>query len=171
MNRDYKGAEAQGGNIMSHTIGMIVSGFPGVGKTSAASKNRDIEDCESSSFHYTTKVDALGVMTREENPNWVTEYVDHIKKLASIVGYPYILVSSHADVLDEMDRRGLPYLIVAPRRDAKDVYLSRYLKRGDCVAFIRNIAQHWDEWLDALDKRDAPVIHLDANQVLADILP
>ena len=159
---------------MKEIKNIIVCGFPGVGKSSAAQRCRDVADIESTEFHWPTDWENINEpekMRVEENPNWVSDYVNHIADMASQYGYSYCLVSCHDKVREEMDVRGIPYIVVVPNKDLKDEYLARYLKRGDSFSFINQINTNWDDWLDEIDKCGMPVIHLKAGQHISDILP
>ncbi len=133
------------------------------------SMGKDVADVESTGFHW--KTDENGFLTHDENENWVSDYVDHIKDMASQYGYPYVLVSSHKKVRDEMDKKGIPYVVVVPDKRLRDEYLIRYIMRGDTQSFIKTVYHHWDEWLDEIEASDAPVVHLSAGQTMTDILP
>lgn len=154
---------------MKKITGLIICGFPGVGKSTAERMRKDVADVESTGFHW--KVDENGFLTHDENENWVSDYVDHIKDMASQYGYPYILVSSHKKVREEMDERGVPYVVVVPDKGLRDEYLIRYIMRGDIQSFIKTVYRHWYEWLDEIEASDAPVVHLSAGQTMTDILP
>ena len=148
--------------------GMIICGFPGIWKTTAAAKARDVTDLESSVFHYHR--DENGFIDGE-NPDWVSNYVDCIALCAGEYGYQYVLASCHKAVRDELESRGIPYVVVVPEKSLKDEYLIRYLRRGDLAEFMETVNDHWDEWLTEIDQGSAPVIHLTAGQVLQSILP
>lgn len=152
----------------------IICGFPGVGKSQAAMRSRDIQDIESTPFHMPIDWDNINEpekMRHEENPNWVSDYADHIADMASQYGYCYNLISCHEKVREELDARSIPYIIVVPSRELKDEYLGRYLRRGDSFDFINQIDTHWDEWLTEIDGCGMPVIHLKSGQYISDILP
>lgn len=150
--------------------GLIISGFPGIGKTTAERVYRESIDCESTPFHYVFEPSCPDGVEKE-NPNWVKEYVDFIEKSAKDGKYNFIFISSHLKVREELDMRMIPYIVVAPEKCLKDEYLARYVKRGDCAEFIIEVSESWDEWLEEIE-HDAPaVIHLKSGQVLADILP
>lgn len=154
---------------------LIICGFPGIGKTTAERVYREAIDCDSSGFHYIfdpTEVNAENPFCMEkENPNWVSEYVDHILACAKDGIYQFVLASSHKEVREELDKRFAAYICVVPDRSLKDEYLSRYVKRGDCAEFIINVSESWDEWLDEIEANAPAIVHLKAGQVLADLLP
>lgn len=146
---------------------LIICGFPGVGKTSAERKSREVVDCESTAFHYSFEPGKPD----KENPDWVSKYVDHIENLASHGDYQYVLVSSHLQVREEMEKRCIPYICVVPKSSLRNEYLVRYVKRGDSAHFIQRIYDHWSEWLEEINRHGAPVIHLAEGQNISDILP
>ena len=151
--------------------GLIICGFPGVGKSAVESISHamnifDYNDMESSAYGWITGLSGK----RERNPHFPECYVDDIEMHASQYGYPVVMVASHKEVRDEMKRRGIPYIIVAPEKSLKDEYMARYLVRRSNYGLIKQIFDHWDEWLDEIEQDGAPVIHLKAGQYLSDIL-
>lgn len=155
---------------MKKITGLIICGFPGVGKSTAAQKMyRDVIDVESSGFRW--KRDEDGFPTRNENENWVSDYVDYIEDLASKYGYSYVFVSTHKKVREELENRRIPYIVVVPNKELRDDYLLRYLRRGDKLSFIETVYHNWCVWLDEIEESDAVVIHLGVGQSLANILP
>ena len=159
---------------MKKLKGIIICGFPGVGKSYAAQRSTDITDAESSAFHYPTDWENINEpekMRTTEDPDWVKKYVDHLVDMASQYGYRYVLASTHDEVIAELNSRFVPYVVVAPDRSLKDEYLGRYLKRGSDADFIINLNENWDEWLDQIERYSSAVIHLKAGQTISDILP
>lgn len=150
--------------------GMIICAFPGTGKTKAEAIAQDygiydIVDAESSKFRW-TKTDSG---QRIQNPKFPDNYVDFIEHGAGIDGQ-IILTATHKQVRDAMKARGLSYIIVAPEKNLKDEYLSRYLARGNDISFIKQLYDHWDEWLDEMESDGAPIIHLKSKQYLLPII-
>lgn len=151
--------------------GLIICGFPGVGKTGAESsatekKNYEFYDMESTPFRWVVGIDHK----RVPNPHFPGCYVDDIEASASKYGRKYTMVSSHKEVRDEMKMRGLRYIIVVPERNLRDEYLLRYVARGSDIGLIEQVYDHWDEWLDDIENDGAPVIHLKSGQFLADVI-
>ena len=164
---------------------IVISGFPGIGKTECAKKHFDILDLDSSSYHKGT---------RRSDPVWVDRYVLDIEQvldsavdnkdiryiLASsprevgekmqehVFPLRYILVSSHREVREKMKERGIPYLFVAPDPACKNEYLIRYLRRGSSVSFIKKLSDMWCEYIWPLE--DETIIRLGKGVYLDDIL-
>ena len=125
---------------------MIISAFPGVGKTYLYNKYPDlISDSDSSKFSW------LADGTR--NPNSVNDYVDHIEKEAS--KKLFVFVSSHKEVRDELHRRGINFLLIYPSIYAKENYIERYKKRGSSADFIKLIDSKWDEMIQSCENDSA----------------
>ena len=149
--------------------GIIICGYPGIGKSTAASNKMNIEDAESRAYSHDFDPDTC---TETKNESFPGNYVDALEKLASkIGGYEYVLASCHKEVRDELDKRGLPYIVVMPHFNCKDEYLQRYIKRGDSAEFIGKMYWNWEKWHDEIDNSGCPVIHLWEGQNLSDILP
>lgn len=149
--------------------GTIICGYPGVGKSTVASNRTDIVDAESSAFSH--PFDPV-TMKQEESKDFPANYVDHIERLASeLGGYNYILASCHKEVRDELDARGIPYVVVIPGIECKDEYMKRYLKRGDRAEFIAQMYSNWDKWHEEIEENAPAIIHLLAGETLSDILP
>ena len=125
---------------------MIISAFPGVGKTYLYNNHPDlISDSDSSKFSW------LEDGTR--NPNFVKDYVDHIEKEAS--KKLFVFVSSHKEVRDELHRRGINFLIFYPSLTDKQIYIERYKKRGSSPEFIKLLDERWDEMIQSCAEDNA----------------
>ena len=154
---------------LHETTGVIICGFPGVGKSTVAANRTDIVDAESSGFSHPFNPETG---QQEADPKFPLNYVEHLKQLASrLGGYQYVLASCHKEVRDELEKQEIPFVVVVPSCGCKDEYMARYLKRGDSAEFIGNVYIHWQEWLDEIESRHQPVIHLTWRETLADILP
>ena len=159
---------------MKELKGMIICGFPGVGKTAAAKLvSKGIVDCDSTPFHFPEGWNCIsaGVNPGQEDPNWVKKYVDHIEVLAKSSGYPFILCASHYEVRKELRDRDLPYIVVVPKLSLRDEYMTRYLQRGNDVKFISKLYNQWFTWLNQISNESAPIIYLHEDQFISDILP
>ena len=150
---------------------MIICGFPGVGKTVAGNKSRNVIDVESTRFHW---LDG-DPLSNSENANWVNDYVDYIEKINNENSSKYILVSCHKSVREELLKRGLFFVIVVPYREILNEYIKRYIKRGDNYDFIKKISDNWYKWLTEIDEmralfNGAPVVYLDTHEYISDCL-
>lgn len=120
---------------------LVVSGFPGVGKSTlfeqAGKRGIWIQDSDSSHF---------------PKDGFPENYLDHIA-LHWTAGPGILMVSSHELVRDGMVRRQIPYVLVYPERDLKQEYLDRYTKRGNNEAFVKLLDENWDTWLDSCNQQ------------------
>lgn len=155
---------------------LIISGFPGVGKTSLERYER-IVDLESSGFHWNWvpgnpfRKDRLAPPEPRLNPLWPKNYIDKIDELSKEDYQKIILVSTHPEVLAGLEERRIPFLIVLPTKDLKNEYMIRYLRRGSGWAFLKTMDVRFDEFIDNLEKNHAPKIYLARGQYLQDVLP
>lgn len=147
---------------------IVICGFPGIGKSCVAHDRISISDSDSSEFSWMW--DKENPLKRVRNPLFPHNYGAQIEKFVKGIEYEYILVSSHKVVRDELKRRGIRYIVVAPRRYLKSEYLARYLKRGSTMEFIFNLNDKWDEFIDDIEEEDAPVIWLESRQYLSDVI-
>lgn len=133
---------------LDHRIKNIIAGFPGVGKSTAA-KNKDwmFLDMESSDYHWV--VDGEGNKTC--HPEWPINYVDAIMNAAHDNMSPqlYILISTHNEVLVELDKRHIYYNAVLPK--SKDIYLQRYRERGNTEEFIAKLDANFDSFIESVE--------------------
>jgi hypothetical protein len=133
----------------------IIAGFPGVGKSWLKNKYGDkISDSDSSQF------------PKDEFPQ---NYINHIKSL--IGNKIVILVSTHKEVLQELENNNIDYILVYPNRELKDEYLERYKQRGSPEGFINLLNNKWDEFHNDLENtKPFKKIVLNKGEFLKDIL-
>lgn len=153
---------------------IIIAGFPGVGKSTAAKHNHaDFVDMESSIYHW--DFDDNG--NRIPDTNWPNNYVDAIQKnfeFFNVVEYggrkkiTFILTSTHNEVLGEMKKRNLPFFIVAPSKKDKKFYLDTYKKRGNSEEFINKLDKNFESFLEDLDSCEVPIFRM-SNRFLEDV--
>ena len=125
---------------------IIISAFPACGK-SHAFNNQDsyhtsILDSDSSEFSWIK--DSEGNNTKERNPDFPLNYIEHIK--GNLGKVDYIFVSSHADVVQALDSAGIDFMAVMPMSSSKEEWLSRCIERGSPEAFVKLLDTNWDSW-------------------------
>jgi hypothetical protein len=162
--------------------GIIISAFPGTGKTTAAGLMKEAVDLESTPFKFPVDWEK-GIVPTEEAEDWVQKYVDQITLLASECGYNFVFVSSHQEVRKELRKREIPFISVIPQADLRDEYMIRYIGRGNDMKFLRNVYDNWFDWLHEYDnevfdnifdlegKPQEIIIHLKSGQYVSDLLP
>ena len=104
---------------------LIVSGFPGTGKSHFFnSTTRFVLDSDSSTF---------------DKSDFPRNYIEHIK--SKIGQADIIFVSSHKDVRDALVAEGMDFILAYPSIDLKDEYIQRYKDRGSNEGFINLISK------------------------------
>lgn len=134
----------------------VISGFPGVGKSSYVKKNKDVQDSDSSKF---------------DKAEFPQNYIQHIKKC--IADGKTVLVSSHKDVRDALIKEKINFTLVYPDKSLKDEYLKRYTERGSPASFITLLDKSWDEWIDQIESISSKYVtkkKLKAGQFLEDVI-
>jgi hypothetical protein len=127
----------------------IISAFPGTGKSYYHKLHPDTTlDSDSSNFSWVK--DENGNNTKERNPNFPQNYIEHIK--ANIGKYEYIFVSSHKEVRDALLDNCLFFYVVYPDKEHKEEYIQRYKDRGNNESFIQLVDSKWDEWINDIHR-------------------
>lgn len=126
---------------------MIISAFPGCGKSycTANTEGLKILDSDSSKFSWIYKD---GVKTDERNPEFPANYIAHIKE--NIKTADVIFVSSHENVRQALKEANITYISVFPALDAKEEFMERFKNRGDNEAFLNLLDTNWEKWIDQL---------------------
>ena len=118
---------------------IIISAFPGTGKTYYHQKNPDTTlDSDSSDFSW-VKIDG----EKKRNPNFPQNYIKHIKDNK----YEYIFVSSHETVRDSLQKEGIKFALIYPKKEDQQIYIERYKQRGSPQSFINCVKKNWDTWI------------------------
>lgn len=126
----------------------VICGFPGIGKTYLFGKQDElgvkISDSDSSKF--SKLKDSKGQLI--QNPDFPDNYIKHIIDIIHGMDIHYILVSSHHDVREALANAHIPYTVIYPTKDMKDVYIQRYQDRGSPEKFITFLTDKFDEFVE-----------------------
>ena len=145
----------------------IISGFPGVGKSTLAIRNPVfVRDLESSDFHWLKTSEG----EKKENPQWPDNYIEQIKALRGGGGlYRGVLVSSHEQIRKLMAEAGIKYCNVVPEnnRVMKNIMMERYRHRGSPKEFIDLMDENFEKFVESMinDKGAARVYTLDSYHI------
>lgn len=126
---------------------IVIAGFPGVGKTylfneiGCGDMEGMILDSDSSSFSWIQNENGDKV----RNPEFPKNYIQHIKDNLSKA--KIILISTHKEVLQEMNDSGIKYIIVSPDLELKEEMIGRYFLRGSGVAFCELLRDNFETWI------------------------
>jgi hypothetical protein len=147
-------------------MAIIVCGFPGIGKSYAGDKRKDVIDIDSSGFSWGE--------SGERNPNFPKNYIDYAIKHLYNPFCQYIVLSFHPTVREELTSRGIKFLVVAPQAKLKKEYIHRFIDRGNNNAFVEQFRQNWDNYMAQIeelkDYQNYTIIRLTAGQYFLDIL-
>lgn len=143
---------------MRNSAWLVISGFPGIGKTHAVKeltvKGQPIFDSDSSTF---------------DKAYFPDNYLDHVE--ATIAKHVPMLVSSHEEVRQGLEARGIQYILVYPEDDLKEEYLQRYRDRGSPDAFVEMMESRWEDFIASCDSSQPNHrVRLSQGQYLSDIL-
>lgn len=112
-------------------MSIIISGFPGIGKSLLYNENKEYYcDSDSSKFN------------KKDFPN---NYIKHIKEIQNSKNL--ILISSHIEIRNALVENSIPFIYVIPTLDRKLEFIENYKKRGNTKEFIENVNSNWDRWL------------------------
>lgn len=134
--------------------GTIISGFAGIGKTTAALKYDNVIDLESSKFFFNlpdnlTNQDyerLKGDNSRPVNLNGLSNYIDAIIEAKD--KYDYVLIAMFPTLIRELNNRNIDVQIVLPHIDDVVHYKLRYEDRGNNQHWIDNMIENWNNYLD-----------------------
>ena len=134
--------------------GTIISGFAGIGKTTAALKYDNVIDLESSQFFFELPENLTnkdyeklkGDSSRPINPNGLSDYIDAIIEAKD--KYDYVLIAMFPALIQELNNRNIDVQIVLPHIDDIVTYKRRYKDRGNNKNWIDNMIENWNAFLD-----------------------
>lgn len=134
--------------------GTIISGFAGIGKTTAALKYDNVIDLESSKFFFNlpdnlTNQDyerLKGDNSRPVNLNGLSDYIDAIIEAKD--KYDYVLIAMFPKLIQELNNRNIDVQIVLPHIDDLVHYKHRYEYRSNNQHWIDNMIENWNNYLD-----------------------
>lgn len=146
---------------------MIISGFPGIGKTTVYEQRKDINCLDSDSSGFSWIVEKRIGGNRFRNPEFPQNYIEHIK--ANMGKVDVIFVSTHETVRNALKENGLRYYLIYPDRSRKLEFLENYSKRGNDAIFIKMMLDSWDKLIDGCEAETYPKkMTLRENEYLAD---
>ena len=137
-------------------MGVIISGFSNIGKIYLI-KNKNI-NCIDFDTCYFKKIN-----------NWINIYVECV--LALKEKYDYVLITTYGEILNELNKRNIEYYLVYPKRELKEEYHNRAIKRGSDNDFIEGFFSRWDTHIDdCIKNKNKNKIVLNENEYLSDVI-
>lgn len=135
-------------NNINKKSALIISGFPGIGKSYffnlMKNSGKKILDSDSSLFSWIEK----GV----RHPDFPQNYINHIKK--NMYDADIILVSSHKIVRDALVDNNIYFTLIYPDRSIKNEYINRYKSRGSDDSFVKLLEKNWDNFIDDCENQE-----------------
>ena len=157
----------------------IISGFAGIGKTTAAKKNPRFLDLESSKFKWIvpegleqlSSEEQKGLSLRNMNPEWPRNYLGKILvSMEKTDDFDFIFISPSQEILDTLELLDVDFTLVFPSLDSKEEMLDRYRNRNNSEEFINKIDTKYEEIYHWLSSKTQNKIILKKGQYLSDIL-
>ena len=127
-------------------MGIIVSAFPGCGKTTMFNELNGkikIMDSDSSKFDKT---------------DFPRNYIEHIKE--NIDNVDIMFISSHDTVRSALEMEGIDFDLFYPSIDRKLEFLENYVKRKSDREFIMKIDANWKEWIKEIENNSQKHCHI-----------
>lgn len=88
--------------------------------------------------------------TKERNPSFPQNYIDHIKCKIESGKYDCIFVSSHASVREALDKAGIEFTIVFPEDTCREEWIGRCFIRemnGEDGCSAKVLYDNWEQWI------------------------
>ena len=156
-------------------MGIIISGFAGIGKTTLQKKYKGVIDLESSDYKWIyddnieniDKEQRKGVTNRKQNPLWPLNYVEDI--IRKSYEYDIVLISQDLDMRNALKETSSKYYVCFPKKECKSDFIKRYKDRGNNERFINLVSENFENWIDALMSEDNKII-MDKGEYLEDTL-
>ena len=136
---------------------IIISAFPGMGKTYSKKniKEYDIVDHESSNYKWLEDP----VKGRLVNPDFPDNYMSVLAGMLNSDNPPdVIFVSSHSEVRDALNRKRIPYYLISPYISCRDELIRRYKERGNSDKFCKQLYENWYKYLDSINNETWPTL-------------
>lgn len=158
-------------------MGKVISVFTGLGKTTVGYKYANVYDLQSSPYRcdYSniSKDDyekMKCISSRIAHPEWPNNYLKAILK--AIKEYEVVLVPSNLDIRELLLKNNIDFILVLPNKDSeiREKLLQRYKLRGNSDELIESAMNNFDNWSRNQEDYNYPIIILDNNQYLEDVL-
>lgn len=150
--------------------GIVIAGFAGIGKSMLASKYNNVIDLEIMDFkwHYEEEISDVekkkGNSQKTRKKEWPENYIDAIQ--IATTNYDITLISTDDEILNELDKKEIEYILCFPTLDCKNEYLERYRKRGNTEGFVKRVSETFEELINGLQKYRGKKIILKSKETL-----
>lgn len=152
-------------SIERYKEAVIVSGFPGIGKTTLFNNEEDLVLLDSDSTNFSWADEKKTV----RHENWPQNYIEHLTGKRGEADA--VFVSSHDVVREALVKAGIPFVLVYPSLNMKDEYIQRYKDRGSNEKFVQLLEQNYEKWIEELMKQEGCThIVLQPGEYLSDVM-
>ena len=132
---------------------LVISAFPACGKSYFFKHNQDkFSTLDSDSSEFSWVKDKDGKNTKQRNPNFPQNYIDHI--LSNIGKVDITFVSSHEIVRKALAENKIKTIIIYPNKCLKTQWIKRFKERGNDEGFIKFISDNWDNFIDDIENEN-----------------
>lgn len=153
---------------------MIIAGFPGVGKTNLELKYENVIDLDKEYIFDLTEeqkmmdFEELKGIDKPFNKDWPFCYIKEIYK--KIKEYDIVLICQEKNLLLELDRQNVDYIVAYPQKDCLNDYLERYRKRGNSEEYLKRKKKSFYIEIDYLSRNTNRKWILEKGEYLEDRL-
>ena len=137
--------------------GRIVACFPCSGKTHFVLNNWRTCNCIDFDFYDWMYMGQLG-------DKWLTEYLDRMKQLSRYFDFVYINATPEI-----LERIYINSIIIYPKRELKEEWLRRAIKRGGETDFPKLLEEKWNYWITVCQAWEGKKYQLDSGEYVSDI--
>jgi hypothetical protein len=116
-------------------------------------------------YDESTKANPENIM----HDDWPFNYISAIKQNSE--SDKLLLIPSDLLILYLLKKENLPYYLCYPQRNAREIYRSRYINRGNTTEFIDVFIGNWDRFIDKFENDSyGQHIVLEPNQFISDVI-
>lgn len=105
---------------------------------------------------------------RVPNTYFPKNYIEAIKENQE--KYDIVLIAYNSTIFKSLKENEIEYYLCYPDKEAKDIYIERFRKRGNNKEFIQSNIELFEEAVDIAENRKVPKMILYGNETLEDYL-
>lgn len=158
-------------------MGIIIAGFPCIGKTTLGRKNNlNVVDLESTRYKYILEQDVKNLesiklnVNYPKNPEWPKNYIDAI--IEAKQKYDIVFVLGKYDFNLQMLEEGIDFWVAYPdpASQQKEEYMFRASKRNNPKEFMETFSKNYEKWQNRMELLPVPKIKLQKGEYIGDAI-
>lgn len=158
-------------------MGIIIAGFPCIGKTTLGKVNNlNIIDLESTRYKYLLEPEIENLESIKlnvdypRNPDWPENYIKAIEEARQ--KFDIVFVLGRYDFNLQMLERGIEFWVAYPDPTVqqKEEYLARARRRNNPKEFIKIFSDNYEKWQNRMDLLPVPKIKLQKGEYIGDAI-